>query len=557
MVKKFVFIAFLVILFAGCNTNELEFDNIDLPTVDGTFNFPLGTATYTIRELILDQEDSLLDFQVDEDSLITLVYHDSISYESNTDFIEIDDITNSESIDLTGVMGTPISGPGATVPLSETFSFNFDPADNEDIIDSLFYASGDVFVDITSDIDGTLNYSFTLNNWVTVVNEIPLEVTGSLIGNGTSMTSSSQRSLLNHKAVLAGTNNIFSADFTADISLGAGQTFNGTESITFDITFADQTFSVIFGKFGQDTVQVGSETLDIEFFKEMGEEGIFFGDPTMRFFFENSFGIPIGVDFSGLFGDDGEGGTQTFLEGDIVDNIPVIASGDPNNPGALVRDTIILNKGNSSIVDLLATSPGRVGFDVSAIANPEGPNTINFLTQNNQINATIEIEIPLEVRLEDLQQSIDIELNDGFDTDFIGTDGQSEVDSAFLRVSTINEFPFAADLQIQIRDSTLVMGVDSLIYAAPTVNVLAAPFIDVNGQVTDPNGNSSDILLSNAGIEAFSRPPSTSSYIQMTVTLNTPGSLNSRDIFVQILSHYQLEVSLGIKAVLKVDLDDI
>ncbi len=555
MVKKFVFIAFSVILFASCNTNELEFDNIDLPTVNGTFDFPLGTATYTIRELILDQEDSTLDFQVDEDSLITLLYYDSISYESNTDFIQIDDISNGSSIDLSGIAGT--AGP-ATIPLNQSFTFNFDPTDPTDVIDSAFYSGGEVTISVTTDVQGTLDYTFTLNNFVTATNEIPLEV---------SSTNPTRRlDIPQHKVVLSGTNNTFSVDFAGNINLGAGQNFTGTESIAFDITFANQTFSVIYGKFGQDTVQVGSETVNIEFFKEMGEEGIFFGNPVISFFFENSFGIPIGIDFSGLYGDDGEGGQQTFLSGDIVDNVPVIASGDINNPGALVRDTIRLNNGNSSLVDLLATSPARLGFDVSAISNPEDPNQINFITNQNEINATVEIEIPLEVRLEDLEQSINLSLNDGFSTDFVG-DEASEVDSASLRILTVNEMPFSATLQIEVKDSTLLRtnGTrppgDSTLFSTPGIDVeaqvLASPFINVDGEVTDPNGIFEDIPLSNEGIEIFSSPPSDQTYIKMRVTLNTPGSLNSRDIFVKILSNYRLEVSLGIRAVLRVDLDDL
>ena len=64
-------------------------------------------------------------------------------------------------------------------------------------------------------------------------------------------------------------------------------------------------------------------------------------------------------------GDDGDGTPQTFLEGDIVDNIPTIAIGNPDDPMELVRDTIEINKSNSSLVDLLATSPSRLGFNIT------------------------------------------------------------------------------------------------------------------------------------------------------------------------------------------------
>lgn len=528
MVKKFVFIAFAVILFAGCNSNELEFDNIQLPNANGTYNFPLGTATYTIRQLILDQEDSTLDFQVDEDSLITLVYYDSFNYSSNTDFIQIDDIVNNGNIDLSGI---PATAGAATIPLNETFTFNFNPDDPTDVIDSAFYASGDVSINVTTNVQGTLDYTFTFQEFVTATNEIPLVVS--------SANTTRDLAIPQHKAVLSGTNNMFTVDFAGNINLGAADNFVGTEFINFEITFANQTYSIIYGKFGMDTVQVGNESINIEFFREMGEEGIFFGNPTIRFFMENSFGIPIGVDFSTLFGDDGEGGTQTFLTGDIVDNVPIVASGDINNPGEIVRDTIEINSGNSSIVDLLATSPGRLGFDVNAISNPDptAQNAINFITDNNVINSTIEIEIPMEVRLENLEQNINLSLGDGFDT--------SDLDSAVLRINTINELPFSGTLAIDIQDAdstSLFLVTDNL--------VLTAPFIDINGFVTDPNGNSTDIPLPQSGIDALAN----GSHIVMTVTLNTPGSLNSREIFVKILADYALEINLGVKGIINVEL---
>ncbi len=525
-----MFIASLAILFAGCNTNELEFDDVQVQPITGTYSLPLGEVTYTMRELIENQDDAELELQEDSTSLLTLLYFDSTSYMTDNDFIEIDDIANNGTVDLTSVPGTPIAGPG-NVNLGQSFTFNYEP-NGDETIDSVFYESGEVTVNVTTDLPGTLNWTFTINNTVTTVNEIPLELNG--IGSSTAV-----RSLAFHKTLLTETvENTFTVDFDGTLTLGGADIFQGTESLAFDLTYGNQVFSVIWGKFGQDTVQVGNETLDIEFFREMGEEGIFFGNPTLRFNFENTIGIPLGIDFSGLFGDDGMGGNQTFLEGDIVENLPIVEMSPTTNPGELVATTIEINSGNSSIVDLLATSPARLGFDINAISNSEDTTAINFVTQNNQLNASIEIEIPMEVRLEDLQQSGTLSLGaDGLDV--------SDVDSAFLRVVTVNEMPFSGTLVMEMKDADSVT-----LHTVPEEIVLNAPFIDINGFVTDPNGISADILLSEAGIDALGE----ASYIELTVTLNTPGSLNSRDIFVKILADYQLEVKIGVGGTVNIDL---
>lgn len=530
MVKKFVLITFSVMLLAGCNVDELDYDNIKVQPIRGTYSFPLGEVSYTMRDLILNQTDGELEFQVDEDSLITLVYQDSFAYQSDTDFMQIDDISQGEVISLAGV--SPIVGPATIPPVTQMFTLDYSAVDTDDIIDSVFYDTGDVTVTVTTDINATLAYTFTLNSFVTVNTETPLSISGSISGGGTSVES---RPLTNHKAIIS--NRSFETDFVGNISLANGESFNGTESISFDITFGNQSFSVAYGKFGQDTVQVDSQVLDIEFFKEMGEEGLFFGNPQFRFFIDHTFGIPLGLDFSSLYGDDGQGGTQTFLSGAITEMIPVLKTGDVNNPGSNVQDTIEINSGNSSIVNLLSTSPGRLGFDITGISNPYDQNAINFVSQTNTMSGEIEVEIPMEIKLVDLKQSGALSLGGGLDI--------SNVDSVFIRVLTVNGLPFSATLDLEIQDAD-----SNALYTVTDNMVLNAPFINVNGLVTDPNGISADIPLSSQGIEALG----TGSHLMLTITLNTPGSLNSRDIFVKILSDYMIEVMVGVGGTVNIDI---
>lgn len=528
MVKKFVFLALSGILLASCNSNELEFDNIKVQPITGTYSFPLGEVSYTMRELILNQTDGELEFQVDEDSLITLVYQDTFSYQSDTDFLQIDDISQGEVINLTSAI--PATGPGSFV-LAQSFTLDYPATDGDDTVDSVFYDTGDVTVNVTTDINATVDYTFTLNNFITIATETPLVISGSISGGG---TSTETRPLTNRKSILS--DGTFITDFESTVTLAAGESFTGTESLSFEIVFANQSFSVAYGKFGQDTVQVDNQTLDIEFFAEMGEEGLFFGNPQFRFFIDHTFGIPLGLDFSTLYGDDGAGGQQTFLSGSITETLPVLKIGDINNPGSSVKDTVEINSENSSIVNLLSTSPSRLGFDITGISNPYDQNAINFVSQTNMMDGIIEVEIPMEVKLIDLQQSGTLSLGGGLDI--------SNVDSAFIRILTVNGLPFSATLDLEIQDAD-----SNALYTVADNMVLNAPFINVNGFVTDPNGISADVPLSSEGIEALG----TGSHLLLTITLNTPGSLNSRDIFVKILADYAIEVMVGVGGTVNID----
>ena len=530
-----MFIAWLGILLWGCDADELEFDDIQVQPITGTYSVPIGEVSYTIRELIENQEDSLLTITEDENSLLTLYYTDSISYETDTDFVEIDDITNFGEYDLSGFGASPTL-PGVIIDFDSTYLFDYEAVGDE-VIDSVFYEDGTATINVTSTINGVLDFTFTILNTVTTVNEVPLELSGSVDGPG---SGSAVRSLAFHKMLLTeDVNNTFGFQFAGTLDLDDGQVLDGDEFLSFELTFANQTFEIVYGKFGQDTVQVGQESLDIEFFREMGEEGIFFGDPTLRFNFESTLGIPLGIDFSTLYGNDGAGGDSTFLGGDIVETIPVVESSPITDPGSIMATTIELNKDNSTIVDLLATSPAQLGFDVFAIANPYDVSQINFVTQTNQLNASIEIVIPMTVKLEDLQQSGTLSLGEeGIDV--------KNVDSAFLRVVTVNELPFSGSLSMAIQDAD-----SNVLHTIPEEIVLNAPFININGFVTDPNGISADIFLSQEGIQALGE----GRMIELTVTLNTPESLNSRDIFVKLLADYALDIKVGVGGSVNIDID--
>ena len=178
---------------------------------------------------------------------------------------------------------------------------------------------------------------------------------------------------------------------------------------------------------------------------------------------------------------------------------------------------------------MLANSPSRLVFEVTAISNFYDATASNFVQPDNEIDGLIEVEIPLELSLKNYQQSFAFNLNGGLDT--------QDVDSAFLRIVTLNELPFSGSLSMVIQDSA-----DAPIYSIPDVLVFAAPFINVNGFVIDPSGASADVSLPPEAIDALAN----GDRIEMTVTLNTPVSQTSRDIFVKILADYTLDIKIGL-----------
>ncbi|MEM8939621.1 MAG: hypothetical protein AAGC64_09785 [Bacteroidota bacterium] len=528
MVKKYILQIILCCAFIACNTSELEFDDLNVPPITGVFDVPLGDITYTMSELLDEINPSDLNLLEDSSNFLTLFYIDSLNYSAGDDFVEIDDISGRNTLSSIPVEVGPI-----TVSLAEQFTQSYNPNSGEQL-DSVYHDRGELSLTVSSDVNATLNYTVTFNNTIRTANRTPMTFVGSLPGAGLETQS---QPLQNHVTRLNNTSgsNEFTVSFEIEIVLAENQSLDGTEDISIDFTYGNQTFNLIYGKFGQDSVSLGRQSINIDLFDDFGD-GIFFGNPIFRFKFGNEFGIPVAVDFSGVSGDDGNGNNQVFLSGNIVDVLPEI--GAAANPGETEETTIEINKSNSNIVQLLSNSPSRLVFDIVGISNFYDNDQSNFVQPDNEISTLIEVEVPMEVRLEDFEVTFGYGLEDGLDTE--------DFDSAFLRVVTFNELPFSGSLTMEIQDAT-----ETSLFTIPEALVFDVPFIDVNGFVTDPSGSFADIPLSPEAIEALT----VGSRIEMIVTLNTPVSLTSREIFVKILTTYKLEIKLGIGARVNIEID--
>ena len=120
-------------------------------------------------------------------------------------------------------------------------------------------------------------------------------------------------------------------------------------------------------------------------------------------------------------------------------------------------------------------------------------------------------------------------------------------------------------LEVQAEDSTVLFPItdesdpryDSATTNHPTqierltnIPVIKAPLINVNGDVTDPSGETHDVALTNEEVQLLSG----AARIVITMTLNTPASQTSRDIYVKILADYTLTLKVGVGARFNLDL---
>ncbi len=525
-------IALIALFFLSCNINELDFDNIEGPTLSGKVALPLGTISYTMRDLIEEVGDDELQLEEDSSSLIVLSYFDSAEYSSGDDVVFIDDIINGASI---AIPSFPALGIDRIEIIDTTFTFVY-PASESEALDSVFYDGGSLTFDLSSNLPYDITYSFTLDQTIRVSNSQAVNFSGDLTGNS---SVSESEDLLGLRTALTsvGDSNVFLMSARIEINLATGQSTTSNNSLDISLGYIDQDFEILYGKFGQDTIQIGEESLDISFFDELGDFGLVLGSPSLNFHFESSLGLPIGILFNSMYAvkKDGDSADTTYLGG-AVTRSPQVVLGSPE-PRVEQSTTISITPENSTIRDFLAISPNTIGFDLAAMANPDDPSANNFLLDSAGIRTAIEVSIPLEVSLNNLSREIDFDLADGLEFD--------EAEALTMRIVAENGLPFNARLEIDIKDE-----LDSVIHTIPQVLVLETPLLNSQGIVTSPKKTISDVLMDGDGVNGLRNGKK----LVLRIILNTPSSGGSRDFFVKVLADYKISASVSVLGKLKADL---
>ena len=185
-VKKSLAAALLITLACiGCNVGEIDFSNLEKPTLEPSVAIPLGSLSYTMRELIDKAGDSQLNLSEDSTSLIQLVYYDTASFNSGSEIISIEDVVNTEKIFVDQVNPTSES---QVIDVDQNFVFRY-PSENDEQVDSIFYKSGEMIMSVTSFLSHEITYDISIANTINIATNESVRFAGNLNGNSTTSSS--------------------------------------------------------------------------------------------------------------------------------------------------------------------------------------------------------------------------------------------------------------------------------------------------------------------------------------------------------------------------------
>ena len=532
-------LAWLSALFiTGCNIENLpDFDNTYLPDYEGEIALIIGKDTLTVGEFIKELSDDTTVVQETENKEIYIVYEDSTDFSLTSDFVDVNTFSNEKTIE------SPISFPFIP-PIDTTLvinrEINFDYISNEgERLDSLFYESGVLRLSITSDFPGDVAYNITTNSFLETASGDGISISSALIYSGVTPVSGSQDTdLSGYKTLLNFQNDssVFIVNLQAAISIPSGRALSGNESIHIEVEVMDPEFEAIYGSFGRDTFDIESQQISLDVFSEFSDTGLSFEAPRVYFTFENSFGISAGLDFSNIYASY-EDKPDMLLTGQFAETLQIIEAPSLQNAGTIATSSILMNKDNSNINDILSSSPDQLNLSLVGISNPNDEEG-NFLLKDSNIKIKSRIELPLSLQLQNFEYDTEFELEDLSRLD--------NSQSLTLILKTSNELPIGGEIDIEFLDTGGEVFDDIL-----DISILESPTqFDTDKKTVVPSTLETRVTLDEAKINSLT----TADKLRVTVRFSSFGSQQNE--FVKIFSDYSLITTIAVEGKVSINLNE-
>lgn len=379
--NKFSFLLLsLGVIFLSCS----KFENLDETTInnpDAEFAVPIGKANFSIGDLVEDFGDGTA-VLVDPDGTIRLNYKNNIPINTTAD-------------DIFAAIQATLTGAGT--------GFDFFPV-FDTLINLPFGSPNGVDIDFMNLKKGLLIYKAVNDkaDFLDVEFEFPevikdgqplvrkFTLLPAPLGNIIDTIDLSEYQLLPK-------NDSISLNYSAVTPSGEPHVF--PPIFYFQMKIDDIEFSYAEGYFGQVLHEGAPDSIVIDFFDDWVQGNVYFKDPTITFYANNSFGIPTQAVIY-YFDVETLNLGRVPLESPYIndpDSLPRFAYPTlPDEVGLTKQDTFIFNSQNSNIDEVLGAGPRAIYFDVDALTNPDSNRAVRgFITDESAYSFDVEADLPL------------------------------------------------------------------------------------------------------------------------------------------------------------------
>ncbi|GHN00839.1 hypothetical protein WSM22_23280 [Cytophagales bacterium WSM2-2] len=339
-------------------------------------------------------------------------------------------------------------------------------------------------------------------------------------------------SLQNYDAVL--NNNQFNLKLVLIIKQNpSAVTIVPGSTINMNISFTGMDFSYIKGFFGDQSVNVAPETLEIGTFNTSFDgANISFAQPKINFTVTNDYGVPLTVIFQTL--EARKPGASLPVQINPVSPVQVAT---PSTLGGSAQTTVSVTNASQ----LLNFAPTQFYYAAGARINAglSSANPLNFMADTSKFRVNLGVEVPL------YGHASNIILADTAEIDLSDID-QSKIDKAFLKVKVSNEIPLDANVQFYLTDANYNL-IDVLLTPSQTA-IIPGSKVDANGDLLTPGVFDQLLEIDAARVNKVF----TAKKIIIRGTVTTSKDANGNFPDVKFRSQYKMNVNLGLKANLKI-----
>ncbi len=420
MNSKTLFLLSAIGLFlASCGQID-DLSDVDQVQYEAEYAIPIVNSEVSIQDFLQDFEENTT-ILVDPDGLLRFKYTGGII---NATVEQVFENINAALPPL-----IPVLEPGMALPLSQPEGIQ---------IDYLELKKGDFIYVFESDIQEPIDVTITLPQ--ITKDGMPLTFQHSLpafeptSGNGLPKISNILLpSSLAGYTILPENDSIY-IDYVV-VPAGGDRSKTLTN---FFLRLQNLEFTYAEGFLGTNVYEGGRDTIVIDFFDNWVQGDVYFEDPVVTFFINNSFGLPTKslINSFDIFTVNNE---KLPLESEFVRDGIEFPFPALDQVGETKTKAFVFTKENSNIDQILGAGPTAIDYDVDAVTNPEGNQGIRgFITDNSFYSVQVEVELPLYGNIKNFAVSDTFDLN---------LDDFRDVNFAEFKLVTENEIPLELGLQ--------------------------------------------------------------------------------------------------------------
>lgn len=500
----------------------------------GTYAAPILVGDLALKDVVSIGQD-LTGIGSYPTDLLYLEYKNNLLSKYGYELVKIGDQTLDTNDVLSSGELSAISSGSSVV--NRSYEFDYQIPGQE--LDSVFYGLGKLKLTLNNQYPHACNAVVTIpglrKNGAPAVINMPAN-------NGYAACNSSFDFSEYTWDMTAGGTGVSRLRFQVTLNYTNGGTPTGTDKLEFKAEVVNQKFHYAYGYFGMDNLISEQDSLELSIFSNKLKHGDFnLSDPKFKLKVVNPFGMPLQLTANSLSGS---------VNGILTDFTPSsnqmnIADVSAANKNAVVKDSMLLDKTNSTFKTAADKKPGHILYDVQLQANPGGKIKRNFIGSGDQVSLDVVTQLPFQ------GETVNLVLEDTTDFDLgLGDSASTKdvtdiVDFIQMRFQLDNQFPVTLQFQGYFIDA---FGNTTDSVFKPMHAFATGASVDANGNVISAGHDQYDLVFEKSKIKHISEAKKIRYVIQIPTS-----RFNGNPTPVKLTGNMHFFIKLGIQIKLSAD----